>query len=243
MCIGRCAPDMVVGNPASRLVPCHVEHPLPFESNSFMHLHEAIPARPVRQISESASYYRDMLGFSPIHVEAGFAILKRDAVELHLWAANNETWRSRSGAARIQSGAESFLAGTASCRVGVTNVDALHAELAPRGVLHPNGALTLRPWGDRDFRGRGRGRQPDHFFRTGRIGRGAVRALFKISSLYNLFWAAIGSAAPHRRCSSRPSAPSSARRTADSFRFFPSRLLASAARSGWPSPARRSAIH
>jgi hypothetical protein len=56
----------------------------------------------------------------------------------HLWAANDEEWRSRedSTGQPICSGAESFLAGTASCRIEVADVDALFAELKPRGVLH-----------------------------------------------------------------------------------------------------------
>jgi hypothetical protein len=30
-------------------------------------------------------------------------------------------------------------------------VNDLHAELQPRGVLHPNGQLADKPWGTREF--------------------------------------------------------------------------------------------
>src|SRR5438874_7000623 len=37
----------------------------------------------------------------------------------------------------VRSGAESFIAGTASCRIEVEGVDDLFGELEPRGILHP----------------------------------------------------------------------------------------------------------
>ncbi|MEO6445802.1 MAG: VOC family protein [Gemmatimonadaceae bacterium] len=116
-----------------------------------MPIQQAIPALPVRRISESVAFYNEKFGFAAVHVEASFAVVKRDDVELHLWLANDEGWRQRAGTSAVQSGAESFIAGTASCRIRVTDIDALHAELAPHGVIHPNGALASRPWGDRDF--------------------------------------------------------------------------------------------
>jgi len=53
-------------------------------------------------------------------------------------APPHEGWRSREDLGRqpICSGAESFLAGTASCRIEVSDVDALFAELHSAGVLH-----------------------------------------------------------------------------------------------------------
>lgn len=116
-----------------------------------MQLLEAIPALPVRDIEASISYYQSRLGFALVHRESDFAILRRDSVVLHLWAANDEAWRKRTVTSLMMSGAESFLAGTASCRVRVSGIDDLYKELAPLGVLHGNGALEKQPWGDRDF--------------------------------------------------------------------------------------------
>ena len=116
-----------------------------------MTLVDAIPALPVRNIGVSAGFYREKLGFAVVYEETGFAVLKRDSVVLHLWAANDDGWRKRVGSPPVVSGAETFLAGTASCRIRVAGLDALHAELSPRGVLHGNGALTKQWWGDRDF--------------------------------------------------------------------------------------------
>ncbi|MDQ6806424.1 MAG: hypothetical protein M3065_15985, partial [Actinomycetota bacterium] len=97
-----------------------------------------IPALPVRDVGLAVVHYRDRFGFGAPHEEPGFAVLVRDDAVLHLWAANDEEWRSREDLTGqpICSGAESFLAGTASCRIEVADVDALFTELKPRGVLH-----------------------------------------------------------------------------------------------------------
>lgn len=69
------------------------------------------------------------------------AILERDQVELHLWAANKPN----------VPGAEPFIAGTASCRMRVSEIDALYAELLPKAIVHPNGSLEDKPRGTREF--------------------------------------------------------------------------------------------
>jgi hypothetical protein len=53
----------------------------------------------------------------------------------------------------ISSGAESFLAGTASCRIEVTDVDALFDELSDANVLHPvaRDGVTTTEVGTREF--------------------------------------------------------------------------------------------
>jgi catechol 2,3-dioxygenase-like lactoylglutathione lyase family enzyme len=116
-----------------------------------MNMVQAIPALPVRQIGQSVAFYREKLAFTAVHQDTDFAILRRDAVEMHLWEASDERWQGRSSAAPVVSGAESFIAGTASCRIQVVGVDELHAELQPRGILHPNAQLADQPWGTREF--------------------------------------------------------------------------------------------
>lgn len=101
----------------------------------------AIPALPVSDTARAVAFYRDRLGFAPRHVAADFAIVHRDDVEIHLWAANQPD----------TAGAEPHLAGSASCRVRVVGVDALYDEYRAQGVIHPNGALAPQPWGDDDF--------------------------------------------------------------------------------------------
>ena len=114
-----------------------------------------IPALPVRDVAAAVAYYRERFGFDPVHEDHGFAVIARDAAVLHLWGATDEGWRSRAdlGERPICSGAESFIAGTASCRIEVLDVDSLFEELEGANVLHPisRGGVDETDFGTREF--------------------------------------------------------------------------------------------
>jgi uncharacterized glyoxalase superfamily protein PhnB len=118
-------------------------------------LDRTIPALPVRDVRAAAAFYRERFGFDSRHETDGFAVLVRDDAVLHLWGATDESWGSRQDLARqpICSGAESFLAGTASCRIEVADVDALFDELQDAGVLHPTvrRGVAATDFGTREF--------------------------------------------------------------------------------------------
>ena len=119
-----------------------------------MSLVQTIPALPVRDAAAAVDFYRDRLGFEVLHHDGGFAVLCRDEAVLHLWEAGDESWRDRSlGERPVQSGAESFIAGTASCRIRVEGVDELYAELESTDVLHPvsRDAVDETDYGTREF--------------------------------------------------------------------------------------------
>jgi uncharacterized glyoxalase superfamily protein PhnB len=114
-------------------------------------LGRTIPALPVRDVRAAAAWMGERFGFSAPHLTDDFAVVSRDDAVLHLWGASDEGWRSRADlvARPVCSGAESFIAGTASCRieVAVEEIGALFAELREAGVLHP----TARSLADTDF--------------------------------------------------------------------------------------------
>lgn len=119
-----------------------------------MTLGRTIPALPVRDVAAAVTFYADNLGFHVLHHDGGFAVLGRDDAVLHLWESGDESWQTRSGAGKpVRSGAESFLAGTASCRIEVTDVDALYAEMQAAGVLHrvSRGGVDDTDFGTREF--------------------------------------------------------------------------------------------
>jgi hypothetical protein len=119
-------------------------------------LGRTIPALPVRDVRSAAAHMRERFGFDAPHLTDDFAVVARDGAVLHLWGASDEAWRSRDDlAARpVCSGAESFIAGTASCRIEVPlgEVDALFGELREAGVLHPTaGEPQDTDFGTREF--------------------------------------------------------------------------------------------
>jgi catechol 2,3-dioxygenase-like lactoylglutathione lyase family enzyme len=112
-----------------------------------------IPALPARDVAAGVEFYGERLGFEVLHHDDGFAVLRRDEAVLHLWQADDEGWRERGGESPVESGAEAFLAGTASCRIETTDVEALFEELSRREVLHPTsrGGVVRTDFGTREF--------------------------------------------------------------------------------------------
>ena len=120
-----------------------------------MKMVKSIPALPVQNIKQSIRFYTEKLGFSVPHHDEGFAIVVRDEVEIHLWKSGDETWKNKGAALALDpicSGAESFLAGTASCRVEVQSIDQLFEEYKKKGVIYnPDTVVEAQPWGTREF--------------------------------------------------------------------------------------------
>ncbi len=118
-------------------------------------LQRTIRALPVRSLRAAVAHYRDFFGFDASHEAADFAVVVRDDAFLHLWGATDESWRSRrdAGPQPVRSGTESFLAGTASCRIEVSDVDALFAEMQSAGVLHDvsRAGVTATDFGTAEF--------------------------------------------------------------------------------------------
>jgi len=118
-------------------------------------LSQTIPAMPVRDMPSAVGFYRDRLGFEVLHHDGGFAVLGRDEAVVHLWESSDETWREREDTLErpVCSGAESFIAGTASFRVRVDGVDELYDELRRADVLHPvsQDAVDDTDFGTREF--------------------------------------------------------------------------------------------
>ena len=117
-------------------------------------LSQTIPALPVRDAARAVAFYRDRLGFDVVHQDAGFAVMSRDDAVLHLCEASDESWRDRDLLERpVSSGAESFIAGTASCRILVDGVDDLFGEIGQGDVLHPvsREGVTTTDFGTREF--------------------------------------------------------------------------------------------
>ena len=118
-------------------------------------LHRTIPAFPVRDVRAAVAYYRERFGFQPRTRRTTSRSSRATTRSCTCGARPTSEWRPAPDLRErpICSGAESFLAGTASCRIEVTDVDALYAELEATGVLHPYraAASTTTDFGTREF--------------------------------------------------------------------------------------------
>lgn len=88
------------------------------------------------------AFYVQVLGFTELVGPdgVGLAILVRDDVEVHLWVADGSA-----------PGAETHLAGSASCRLSVEGVQELHQHCEQLRVVHPRAPLRTTHWGTREF--------------------------------------------------------------------------------------------
>lgn len=113
----------------------------------------ATPAMPVADMARAVAFYRDVLGMTVDHLEPRFAILVRDRVGIHLWGAVDASWQDRADRATrpVVTGAETFIAGTASCRIRVEGLAALAPGFEAAGVVHPKAPLSEKPWGTREI--------------------------------------------------------------------------------------------
>jgi catechol 2,3-dioxygenase-like lactoylglutathione lyase family enzyme len=120
-----------------------------------MPLGTTIPALPAGDVVASTRFYVERLGFTTLHTDGHFSVLQRDAARIHLWESADTSWRGRDDLAAnpVVSGAESFLAGTASCRIEVTAIDELYAEMQAAGVLHgvSGAGVEETDFGTREF--------------------------------------------------------------------------------------------
>jgi catechol 2,3-dioxygenase-like lactoylglutathione lyase family enzyme len=93
---------------------------------------KAIPVLAVSNVPRAVSFFADVLGFDNVLTQTDYGIARRDAVEVHVWAATGAEG----------SGAEPRLAGTTSCRMQVDGIAALYEQCRARQVVHPNGELS-----------------------------------------------------------------------------------------------------
>jgi hypothetical protein len=77
------------------------------------------------------------LGFTTSYKEGEptkMAIVTRDAVEIFLCRNDDR-----------------YVAEQTSIRIHVHHIEPLYAEYQAQGVIHPNGQLTMKPWGTQEF--------------------------------------------------------------------------------------------
>jgi uncharacterized glyoxalase superfamily protein PhnB len=92
-----------------------------------------VPVVPVTDVGEAIAFYRDTLGFTLAFEQGAYAGVDRGAAHVHL------------------DGVVNAAAGQVTVRVTVEGVDALYAEIEPKGVVDPAEPLNTKPWGARQF--------------------------------------------------------------------------------------------
>lgn len=96
------------------------------------------PKLPMRDRAKTRDYYVNELGFEDCgaaHFD-DYLMVRREAVELHFFLFKDLDPHTNDGQVYIR----------------VDHIDELYNAWKARGVrIHPNGALTTKPWGQREF--------------------------------------------------------------------------------------------
>ena len=117
-------PSEVTAMPTHHTVPTHQRSTL----------RRAIPVLASLDLEATQRFYAERMGFEPVATYPDYGIVARDEVQIHFWLTD-----------------DADIPKATSCRVDVTGVDQLYAEMSEAGVVHPNGPLTDQPWGIREF--------------------------------------------------------------------------------------------
>jgi len=96
-------------------------------------LMRALPVLPVTDLKAASTFYREHLGFDVLFDMGNYAGVGRGPIEIHLDASSPKA------------------APSVSCRIDVRGVDALYAEIEPKGVVKTDEKLETKPWGLRQF--------------------------------------------------------------------------------------------
>jgi hypothetical protein len=102
-------------------------------SGQLLIFERAVPVLPTATISQAITFY-EQLGFQTLHQDADYAIFRRDTAEVHVWLC-----------------AEPALAENSSCRIQVSDIEALYQEYQAKGLLEPDVTVSVKPWGAKEF--------------------------------------------------------------------------------------------
>lgn len=95
-----------------------------------------IPKLPMRDPAATRGYYVDQLRFTVKGQYPDYLIVERDGLELHFFLFADLDPLTNDGQVYIRT----------------TAIDDLYRSLTERSVaIHPNGALSTKPWGQREF--------------------------------------------------------------------------------------------
>lgn len=98
---------------------------------------QTVPVIPSQNVEQSLEFYQRYLGFSkPFSwgAPADYGGVSREGLELHFYLERGRTF------------AENY-----SLRLQVDEVDLVYVACAAAGIVHPNGQLENKPWGQREF--------------------------------------------------------------------------------------------
>jgi len=95
------------------------------------------PVIPAEDVTASLAFYVEKLGFEEVFRDGAptnYAGIRCGLATIHLFTCT-----------------EPNIAEWTALRIGAGDIDALYTRCEAAAIVHPNGKLSLQPWGSRDF--------------------------------------------------------------------------------------------
>lgn len=95
------------------------------------------PKLPMRDKAITRNFYLNILGFNEFGSANfdGYLMIEKDNVQIHFFEFKELDPKENYGQVYIRT----------------TNIDELYAAMLKQKVIHPNGALENKPWGQKEF--------------------------------------------------------------------------------------------
>jgi hypothetical protein len=95
----------------------------------------ATPILASLDIARTVAFYEAKLGFTSLYAAQNeYAVLRKGNIGLHFWACHDPA-----------------IAEATACRIQVRGILALYEQCQREKIVHPNAALTAKPWGSLEF--------------------------------------------------------------------------------------------
>lgn len=99
-------------------------------------LFQICPKLPMRSLVETKNFYVKKLGFNVLGDFGNYLLVKKDDIEIHFFEYVGLDTQTNYGQVYIR----------------VKNIEAFYNELLENSiVIHPNSALKIQPWGQKEF--------------------------------------------------------------------------------------------
>jgi hypothetical protein len=95
----------------------------------------ATPILASLDIARTVAFYETKLGFTTLYAAQNeYAVLRKDSIGLHFWACQDPA-----------------IAEATACRIQVRGIYGLYEQCQLEKIVHPNAALSEKPWGSLEF--------------------------------------------------------------------------------------------
>jgi catechol 2,3-dioxygenase-like lactoylglutathione lyase family enzyme len=94
---------------------------------------QTVPVLPALNLEETILFYESKLGFRAFN-HGDYVTMEKDGSRLHFFLCRDK-----------------YICENSGCYIYVTNIEDFYVKLSALNIIHPNGKLSSKTWGMREF--------------------------------------------------------------------------------------------